>query len=112
MFRRMADVIGTLHTEFVAFHKTNSIGDHPMVFFGHSFGGLVCFELYKTFIRNDEPRIVVDKIIVSAVRCPTNLTEMNKNSKRIFHHKQTNQELTEYMRGIGGKFQLYGTALF
>jgi surfactin synthase thioesterase subunit len=104
MFRRMADIINTLHTEFSAYHKANSLGDHPLIFFGHSFGGLVCFELYKSLIRKDDSHIVVDKIIVSAVRCPANLTEANKDASRVYHHKQTSKELIEYMHGIGGKY--------
>lgn len=102
MFRRMTDIINTLHTEFAAYHKANSWSNNPIIFFGHSFGGMVCFELYKSLLRNDES-IVVDKVIVSAVRCPANLTEVNKDTSRVYHHKQTSKELTAYMHGIGGK---------
>lgn len=103
MFRNMSDILANLPTEFAKFHKENSLGDQPLLFFGHSFGGLVAFELYKAIATNNEYPIVVEKIIVSAVRCPNNLTEINKDKMSVFHHKQTDQELIDYMRSIGGE---------
>lgn len=102
MFRSMADIKQCLLPEFVTFHSEQKLSEQPLVFFGHSFGGLLAYELYKSVAKEDEPRIFIEKIVVSAVRCPADLTELNKDKTRVYHYKQTNHELTEYMRGIGG----------
>lgn len=103
MFRNMADILQSLVPEFVSFHKENNLGDQPLLFFGHSFGGLLAFELYKSITSNCDAQIIVEKIIVSAVRCPSDLTDKNKDPSLIRHHKQSNRELTDYMHSIGGK---------
>lgn len=108
MFRNLKDIVQGLLPEFAAFHAENSLGDLPIIFFGHSLGGLLAYELYKSITVANEPRILIEKIIVSAVRCPADLTQMNKDSKTVFHHKQSNRELTEYIHSIGGtRFCIY-----
>jgi surfactin synthase thioesterase subunit len=103
MFKNMTDILQVMLPEFSSYHAAHAFGDHPLVFFGHSFGGLLAYELYKAVTAKDEPRILIEKIIVSAVRCPADLTEVNKDPNRVYFHKMTNEDLTEYMRGIGGK---------
>jgi len=102
MFRNMKDIIISLSREFSTYYSENSLGSHPVLFFGHSFGGLLAYELYKAFSLGNDKSVVIDKVIVSAVRCPSNLTELNKKSDRMLHHKQSDNDLIEYMRGIGG----------
>ena len=104
MFRRMDEILPPLIFEFKKFHKENVLDDIPLVFFGHSFGGLLAYELYKSLRESDSMSVLVNKIVVSAVRSPVELTERNKETSRVYHHKQSNHDLTEYMRGIGGKF--------
>jgi surfactin synthase thioesterase subunit len=103
MFRNMTDILQVMLPEFASYHAEHDLGDQPLVFFGHSFGGLLAYELYKAVSANDEPRILIEKIIVSAVRCPADLTAVNKDPNRVYFHKMTNEDLTEYMRDIGGK---------
>lgn len=103
MLRRVEDIVKPLSAEFIAYYSEQALSNCPVVFFGHSLGGLIAYELCKALSSGEEKMIVVDKVIVSAVRCPANLTELNKESDRIFHHKQADEDLIDYMRGIGGK---------
>lgn len=107
MFRNFVDLVAALLPEFKKFHSENRFSELPLVIFGHSFGGLLGYELAKAIVRADILNIVVEKIIVSAVRSPQDLTEQNKDPTRVFHHRQSNRDLTEYMRNIGGLFDLY-----
>jgi surfactin synthase thioesterase subunit len=74
----------------------------PTVLFGHSFGGLVVFEFFRKLsaLKLDNFRIV--KLILSAVKNPLDLTAFNTNSMSKFHYNETNDELSDYIKSIGG----------
>ena len=103
MFIDMNDMITALFPEFVKFHTLHSMGGIPLLFFGHSLGGLIAYELVRALGCNEgASKIVVEKVIVSAVRCPADLTSQNKDPKSKFHHMMTNPQLTAYITEIGG----------
>lgn len=103
LFRRFPDLVDALKAEFKAYHRENLIGDLPVILFGHSFGGMIAYELTKAIMAADEPRIIIDHVIVSAVRSPIDLTEQNRLKEHVCHYQQTNAELIEYMKRIGGE---------
>lgn len=105
MFRRFPELVNAVLSDFCKFHAENSIGDLPIILFGHSFGGLLAYELKRTLSTDDNPRIVIDRVIVSAVRTPIDITEQNENSIRECHFQQSDADLMEYITRIGGTLQ-------
>lgn len=102
MFRRFPELVSTVLSEFCKFHAENSIGDLPIILFGHSFGGLLAYELKRVLSADDNPRIVIDRVIVSAVRTPIDITEQNENTSRECHFLQSDADLMKYITQIGG----------
>ena len=75
----------------------------PTVLFGHSFGGLVVFELYRKISALKLNNIRIVKLILSAVKNPLDLTAFNADPNSKFHHTDTDDELSNYIKSIGGK---------
>lgn len=105
MFRRFPELVKALLPEFVEYHSRYVIGELPLIFFGHSFGGLLAYELKKAITVEDYPRIVIDRVIVSAVRCPMDLTEQNKEPNQRRYFQMSDTELMAYITSIGGIHQ-------
>lgn len=102
IFRTFPELVKALLPEFVEYHRNFVIGDLPLIFFGHSFGGMVAYELKKAITTEDYPRIVIDRIIVSAVRCPMDQTDQNKDPDRKCFYQMSDSELMTYITSIGG----------
>ena len=101
MYRSIGDIITGLLPEFIKFVEDNSCADVPIIFFGHSFGGIVAFELARSLEKAGSD--ILSSIIISAVRSPSTLTENNTHPTSVFHYRQTDAQLTQYMNEIGGK---------
>lgn len=102
LFRSFPALVKALLPEFVEYHRSYVIGDLPLILFGHSFGGMLAYELKKAITTEDYPRIVIDRVIVSAVRCPMDLTEQNKEPNRKPHYQMSDSELMGYITSLGG----------
>eukprot|EP01034_Spumella_vulgaris_P027513 gene27513-34240_t len=73
-----------------------------MIFFGHSFGGIIAFELSRKIKACGRLNVFPSKLIVSAIKNPISLSEDNKNESIITHHTQRNEDLLEYIIHLGG----------
>lgn len=78
--------------------------DLPLFVFGHSLGGIVAFELCRRLAARSS--VVVAALVVSAVKSPQRLTEVNDelalNGYRAAHHCKGDLELVDYIRSIDG----------
>lgn len=62
------------------YHNILSLMDKPFIFFGHSNGALVCFELSRLLQRKKKP--MPDRIILSA-KCPPHISRDVKNISQL-----------------------------
>lgn len=100
MYPDLQTLIDATEQEFMKNKDIWGLMKVSSVFFGHSFGGLVAFELARRFEMNTSfsPR----KVVVSAVKNPVDLTQANREVNATMHHKQSDDELFRYIDSIGG----------
>ena len=92
-----------IEVEMAAINNTFPAGT-PLFFLGHSFGGLLAFELIRHMEKIQSP-VKVEKLILSAIHSPADLTMKNKSSNNVFHHTESDNELFSYIKQIGGRFR-------
>jgi surfactin synthase thioesterase subunit len=89
------DIVNQLYNSILNVDKEKKL---PIVFFGHSLGGIIAFELSRKI----EDSLTLKALIVSAVKNPILLTAINQDPKTEFHHKQEDEALLNYLKSIGG----------
>lgn len=100
IIKRMEDVVRWAKKEIE--QVKDLLSNAPIIFFGHSFGGLLAFELVRAMHTEGSP-IQVARLIVSAVHSPSILTVKNQDPYEVSHHLQSDAELFSYVKSIGGK---------
>lgn len=98
---RMSQVTHILYDLFLANHQSWKLNEAPLVFLGHSLGGIVAFELAKK-LKYSCNAFALDKLIISAVKDPELLSADNSDSDCIERHNQESSELKDYIIKIGG----------
>jgi medium-chain acyl-[acyl-carrier-protein] hydrolase len=103
MYRKFSDLVPAVVAAMEIYCEANIPRDLPLMLFGHSFGGLLVYELIKTVEESDVlSSWAPSKAIISAVRNPGNLTVQNRNPTSVRHHLQTDHDLMDYIKSIGG----------
>ena len=95
IYDNVDDIVNQLYQSIL---HVDSIKTLPNVFFGHSLGGIIAFELSRKI----ENSITLKALIVSAVKNPVLLTSLNQDPTSEFHHTQEDGTLSEYLKSIGG----------
>ena len=70
-----------------------------IIFFGHSLGGIIAFELVRQL---ESESYNIQHLFVSAVKHPTYLTDLNRDDSVSKRYKDTEDELFKHIQGIGG----------
>lgn len=97
LMKSVREVVDNIQTQFLASIDNWEINKYPLFFFGHSYGGIVAYELAKKL-----KTVQLKKIIISAVKSPALLTEINKSSSTCYYHKYDDTKLIEHIKNIGG----------
>jgi surfactin synthase thioesterase subunit len=101
--KSMASLVDKLHEQFICNMQVWELSSCPLILFGHSFGGIIAFELSLKIKTCGRLNVQPSKLIVSAIKNPTSLSDDNKNSNVITHHTQSNEDLLGYIIHLGGK---------
>jgi surfactin synthase thioesterase subunit len=106
--KSMTDLVDKLHEQFVSNMHIWALSSCPLILLGHSFGGIIAFELARKIKACGRLNVQPSKLIVSAIKNPASLSDDNKNDNVITHHTQSNEELLDYIIYLGGNkpFQL------
>lgn len=78
-------------------NEFRNLMDLPYVLFGHSFGGILAFELTRRIQKNNESSLLPQQVIISALESPKN------NSKTLKVFKGLNdRDLMAELKNLGG----------
>ena len=102
IIRTTIEVVDILTRDFVNNVGLWKLNEYPTFFFGHSFGGLIAFELQRRIQAMQPQPWRLVHLILSAVKNPLTLTEFNKNPASELKHKQTEDWMFNYIVSIGG----------
>eukprot|EP01038_Epipyxis_sp_PR26KG_P004063 gene4063-5807_t len=97
-------VVDSIYDALLARYIEWNLQDLPVIYFGHSLGGIICYELIRKSQNETNPdrKLTINHAIISAVKSPLELTSLNNYPSYRFHHKKSNEELFEYIKSIGG----------
>lgn len=98
---RMSQLTEILYDLFLLNYQNWRLNDAPLLFFGHSLGGIVAFELAKK-LKYSCNEFWLDKLIISAVKDPELLSADNNDPGSIERYTQDSEALKEYIIKIGG----------
>jgi medium-chain acyl-[acyl-carrier-protein] hydrolase len=84
----------------IAINSLNLLDNVKIIFFGHSLGALVAFELVR--LLEIDGIHAVTHLIVSAVKHPRCLTEGNEDESQIKTYQLPDNKLFSYVEAIGG----------
>lgn len=110
--RNMKEIVDSLCNFFVLNGTEKKLNSLPTLFFGHSYGGLLAFELVKKLQSTPAITWKVSHLLLSAVRSPQDLTDFNGNPESFLKHKLTEDALFDYIVGIGGMFSILAMVFF
>jgi surfactin synthase thioesterase subunit len=89
------DIVNQLHESIL---KVEDVKNMPCVFFGHSLGAIVAFELSRK-LKSD---LDLKALIVSAAKNPDLLSSLNRDPMSIKRYTLNDKDFIEYFRSIGG----------
>ena len=95
MHTNVDDIVNQLYNSTLNVDNSKIL---PNIFFGHSLGGIIAFELSRKI----EDSFTLKALIVSAVKNPILLTKINQDPNTEFHHTQEDGALSSYLKSIGG----------
>lgn len=95
VYSNVDDIVNQL---FESIMKVQDVKNMTNVFFGHSLGAIVSFELSRKL----ENTLNINALIVSAAKNPDLLTSLNQDPKNIKRYALNDKDFIEYFRSIGG----------
>jgi len=96
--RVYSDVTDIVNQLFDSILLNEDIKKVPVVFLGHSLGGICAFELSRKL----EGTLNLKALILSAVRNPILLTSSNQDSNIVKRHCANDKDFIAYFKSIGG----------